>query len=403
MMESRYIFISVSLLGLVVGGLAASGCQVLPDKGISGPASEVVVNGFNVPPRLRYGATPCACIGAPFIGEHLGTHGYYFRTAEKNGIAYTLRGGHIDTMHVRIAADWTAYLAAKSYRRLMRGDRSFSYKLLADRSRHTVHISYPENWQSLSQEQRSETAREVALALGPYLAYSMVSWHEIITWYGFHSVGVIRESHSAFSWEDSYSNLLGAIIAARALRDTEHPYNKAMTIALDEEMRTLGVQPAAVARRASQSVKGKWYTGSIGPLVSMRRRNPDIGIDDGFVTPVLALDPPAGATPVSYPAPTLDGLSKYGFWAFVEIEPHEWERGKIFRIVYPNGHGKRIYPTAHFPAIMDHIRQEAAARYGPDMVYNPLAPTAQNPLAQSNPILTGVPRHPKPEEQRSDQ
>jgi hypothetical protein len=402
-MERRYMFVSLSLLGLVVGGLAAGGCQVLPDKGISSPASEVVVNGFNVPPRLRYGATPCACIGAPFIGQNLGRHGYYFRLSEKNGIAYTSRGGHIDTMHLRIAADWTAYLAAKSYRHLMRGDRSFSYKLLADRSRHTVHISYPEDWQSLSQEQHDEIAREVALAMGPYLAYTMVSWHEIITWYGFHSVGIIRESHSAFSWEDSYSNLLGTVIAARALRDMKHPYDEAVSIALDEEMRKLGIQPAAVARQASQSVKGKWYTGVVGPLVSMKKRNPDIGIDDGLVTPVLALDLPAGAVPASYPAPTLDGLSKYGFWAFVEIEPHEWERGRVLRIVYPNGGGKRIYPAAHFAAIIDHIRQEVIAKYGPDMVNNPLASAAQTAHAQSIPFSPETPMPERPEQQRSGQ
>jgi len=384
-MESRQVFGKLLLLGFMLG-FAAAGCQVLPDRGMSGPASEVVVSGFNVPPRLRYGATPCACIGAPFIGENLGKHGYYFRTAEKNGIAYTRRGGHIDTMHLRIAADWTAYLAAKSYRHLMRGDQSFSYKLLADRSRHTVHISYPENWQSMPQEQRREAAREVALTMGPYLAYSMVSWHEIITWYGFHSVGVIRESHSAFSWEDSYSNLLGAVVAARALRDTQRSYNEAVTIALDEEMRELGVQPAAVARQASESVRGTWYTGVVGPLMSMRRRNPDIGVDDGLVTPVLALDLPAGAEPASYPAPTLETIAKYGFWAFVEIEPHEWERRKVLRIVYPNGKGKRVYPTAHFAPIMAHIQQEAAAKYGLDMVSNPAPSTTQSRLAQSKPI-----------------
>jgi len=375
---------------------------VLPDRGLSRPASEVVINGFNVPPRLRYGATPCACFGAPFIGQKLGTHGYYFRLSEKNGIAYTSRGGHVDTMHLRIATDWTAYLAAKSYRNLMRGEQSFSYKLLADRSRHTVHISYPENWRSLPQEQRSKTAREVALAMAPYLAYSMVSWHEIITWYGFHSVGIVRESHSAFSWEDSYSNLLGTVIASQALRDTEHSYDEAVSIALDEEMRKLGIQPADVARQASQSVKGTWYTGVIGPLMSMKKRNLDIGVDDGLVTPVLPLDLPAGAAPASYPAPTLDSLSKYGFRAFVAIEPHEWERGKVFRVVYPNGGGKRIYPTAHFAAIMDDIRQEAIAKYGPDMVDNPLASSAQAAHAQSKPSFTGTPV-PRPKPPRSSQ
>ncbi len=381
-MASRHISTGLLLLSLMALELAATGCQVLPDKGMSEPASEVVVTGFNVPPRLRRGVTPCASRGAPFLGENLGKHGYYFRTSEKNGIAYTTRGGHIDTMHVRIAADWTAYLAARSYRHLMHGDDSFSYGLIADRSRHTVHISYPENWQNLPQEQRAEVAREVALAMGPYLTYNMVSWHEIITWYGFRSVGVIRESHSAFSWEDSYSNILGVIIAAKALRDTEHPYNEAVTIAIDEEMHKLGVQPAAVARKASESVRGTWYSG-VGLLTSMKRRNADIGVDDGFVTPALPLAPPAGVEPASYPAPTLDALSKYGFSAFVEIEPHEWERGKVLRIVYPNGKGKRIYPATDFAPIIAQIDREVAKKYGPAMAHNPASPSSPSQLSPS--------------------
>ena len=369
-MEKAYISARLPLVGLIVLGIAGGGCQVLPDKGLTGPADDTVSGGFLSPPRLRYGATACAIPRAPFIGGDLGEHGYHFRLAEKNGIAYTCRGGHIDTMHVRIAADWTAFLAARSYQHLVRGDRSFSYKMLADRSRHYVQISYPANWQSLPQERRRAIVREVALVMGPYLAYTMVTWHEILTWHGFRSVGLVGEYQSAFSWEDGYSNLLGTIVAARALRDTQHSYNEAMTIALDDEMRKLGVQPADMCERASKSVKGKWYTGSTGMFLRIRKRNLDIGCDDGFVTPSLVPDVPGctGAVPASYPAPTLDILWTYGFSASVETEPHEWEKGKILRIVYPQGHGTRIRPADHFAPIMAHIRQDAARKYGAEYI-----------------------------------
>ena len=56
--------------------------------------------------------------------------------------------------------------------------------------------------------------------MGPYMAYTMVTWHEILTWFGYKSVGIVPEYHSSFSWEDTYSNLLGTVLAARALRDT---------------------------------------------------------------------------------------------------------------------------------------------------------------------------------------
>jgi hypothetical protein len=257
----------------------------------------------------------------------------------------------------------------------MRGEHAFSYKLLVDRSRNHVRISYPENWPSLSQEERSRIAREVALAMGPYLTFTMTTWHEIMTWYGFQVIGLPTEYASAFSWEDSYSNLLGTRLAAKALRDTDHSYNEAMKIVLDEEMAKLGVQPAKVSKQASESVHGSWYTGRVSGFVNLKRRNFDIGLDDGLVTPVLLPNVPGceGAEPISYPVPTLEVPAQYGFTVEVEIEPREGEKNKVLRIVYPDKKGKRIIPTEHFPTIMAQIRKEAEAKYGPEMVADPVA------------------------------
>jgi hypothetical protein len=358
---------------LVLLAIGAAGCGVIPDKGLKAPASEVVVDGMNFGPRIRYGAYPSSIIGTPWIGSKLGSHSYYFSPAEKNGIAYTCRGGHIDTMHLRIAADWTAYLAGESYKHIMNGDEAFTYKLAVDRSRHTLHISYPANWQSLPTEEQSRIAREASLIMAPYMTFTMVSWHEMITWYGFKCIGLPTEYASAFSWEDSYSNLVGTELGVRALRDAEHPYNEAMKIAFDEEMAKLGVQPAKVSKQASESVRGTWYTGRVSMFVDMRKRNFDIGLGDGLVTPTLIPNVPGceGAKPMSFPAPTLKALSQYGFAATVEIEPRVWERNKLLRIVYPNKEGKRIFPEEHFPRIMAQIRKEAEAKYGPEMVADP--------------------------------
>lgn len=372
MKERKYALGMLSLLGLLAL-LGSSGCQVFPDKGLSCQANEVVEKGFNFGPRIRYGAYPSSIIGTPWLGREMGTHGYYFRLSEKNGIAYTCRGGHIDTMHLRIAADWTAYLAAKSYHHLMHGDESFSYKLLVDRSREYVYITYPDNWEDLPEQRRREIAREVSLTMAPYMTFTMVTWHEILTWYGFKCIGLPAEFPSAFSWEDSYSNLLGTVLAVRALRDTDHSFNKAMEIALENEMEKLGIQSAAVSKQASESVRGDWYDGIISMFVDMRRRNFDIGLDDGTVTPTLIPNVPEcpDPEPVSCPVPTLDALADYGFSARVEIEPHEWERGKILRIVHEDKRAKRIEPAIHFAPIMAQIRREAEAMYGPEMVADP--------------------------------
>jgi hypothetical protein len=360
-------------LSLLMLGILGSGCLPMSDRASTGPASEVVARGFTLPPRLRYGYSPTLVfMGKQFIGPNVGTHGYYYRRSEGNGVVYTCRGGHLDVSHLRISADWTAYLAARSYKHLMQGDPSFTFRMIADRSPHHVQFTYPPDWSSLSPEQRDRTAREVALTLGPYLAYTMVTWHEIHTWYGYKSTGIVPEFHSSFSWEDTYSNLLGAVLAAQALRDTEHTYNQAMTILLDRELQALGVQPVAIARKASASVQGQWYSGSIGTFINMKKRGLDIGQDTGYVLPIRVPEVPGceGAEPAAYPAPTLKALAHYGFSAVLEIEPHEWEKNKILRIAYPNGGGKRIVPDAHFTLIMNQIRQEAAARYGPTYAAN---------------------------------
>jgi len=323
-------------------------------------------------PRLRPGCYPCSSVGAPFVNpEKLGRHGYRFSLSEKNGIIYTCRGGHIDLAHLRIAADWTRYLTKKSFRHLMAGDVEFSYKLMVDHSRHYVELSYPPDWVERSEAEREAVAREISLALGPMLAYDLTNWHEILTWFGYKCVGLPTAFASAFSWEDSYSNLLGTIVAARALRDEEHSYNEALTLALDEEIERLGPLPADVARKATDQVEGEWFSGPIMMLIDIKKRNLDIGVDDGMVTPTLLPTVAAcdDVTPASHPAPSLDVLETHGFSARLTVEPHEWEAGAILAVAYAEGQprGKRIDMATQLPRIMDYIKQDAIERYGPDV------------------------------------
>lgn len=355
----------LDLLGVFIATFTVAGCGILPDAVTTGTADKAIYRGFLSRPRIRYGTYPCAIVGTPLCGPKLGTHAYYWSPFEKDGIAYACSAGQVDIIHLRIAADWTAYLAAESYRHLMRGDTHFSYKLLVDRSRNFVQISYPKGWASLPRKTRSSIAREMALAMGPYLTFTTVTWHEILTWYGFKCIGLPVEFASAFSWEDSYSNLLGTIIAVRALHDTRHSYNKAVEIAINDEMRKLGIQPARTVKEASEAVRGKWFTGNLAIFVDMKKRNFDIGLDDGFITPTVVpgVARCPGAQPVSYPVPDLSVLQEYGFSVTMEIEPHEWEKNKILRIVHQK---KRINPQLHFAQIMDDMRRQAAARYGPE-------------------------------------
>jgi hypothetical protein len=326
-------------------------------------------------PRIRMSCYASASVGTVWAdSDNLGTHGYRSGRKEKNGILYTCRGGHIDVPHVRKAADWTAYLAQKTLTRLKRNDTIFSFKLW-EPSRYYVTLDYPPGWERLPEAEKDRIAREISIPLGQYLAFNALTWHEILTWFGYRPTPWYPEFPSAFSWEDTFSNLLGTRLAVRAMRDTQRSYDEAMTVALDEELRWLGAQPKDVARRAAKAVHGTWYTGEFLFLVDIRMRNLDIGLDDGVVTALVVPDLPEcpDPEPQSYPVPNLDFLSEYGFSAKFEIEPREWEKGKILRIIYPErkDRRRRLQPAIHFAAIMEYIRQDAARRFGAAMYLEP--------------------------------
>jgi len=320
-------------------------------------------------PRLRFGCYPTSTVGTTFLDpKDLGAHGYRSNSSEKNGIVYTCKAGHVDITHLRIAADWTAFLTRKSFECLMESNKEFSFKFKPEPSRYFVRITYGENWEIVPRKFKEPVAREVSLAIGQYLAYTATTWHEILTWFDYKCIAFFPEYPSAFSWEDSFSNLLGTYIAAQAIRDTKHKFDEAMTFAIDRELEKLDVQSSHTARLASKKVRGKWYSGRLLYFVDMKKRNFDIGLDDGFATPTLVpgLSKCRGVEPQPYPAPNLDSLSRYGFSIHLEIEPVVWEKNKILRIVYPYAgkRKKRLEPAIHFARIMNYIRKDAAKKYG---------------------------------------
>jgi hypothetical protein len=309
-------------------------------------------------PRPRLAGYPASTVGSRFLDANgLGRHSYGLSFPENAGMAYTCRGGHIDIDHLRIAADYTKYLSEKTYPRLLKGDKKFTFALNVDPSKYFVKLDYPDNWEYLPKEDREKISKEVSIEIGEYLTFTMVNWHEILTWYGFRSVGFFPEFPSAFSWEDVYSNLLGTRLAAQAIKDTSRRYDEAMTILIKNELETLGVQSAATSRNASEKMRGKWFSGIALP--DIKERNMDIGLDDGFVTPTLVPDVCPDAKPQSYPAPTLDSFHKYGFSITLEVEPRIWEQHGILKAVYPKGDGTRIKLPEHFPLIIDNMREKA--------------------------------------------
>ncbi len=318
-------------------------------------------------PRARIACYPSSTMGVRYPDPlHLGPHSYTFSPWERNGIVYTCRGGHIDVTHLRKACDWTAYLAYHMEQALLNDKTGFSYRM-HEPSKYRVQFGYPRGWTSLPRQMRERIAADVAVQIAEYCTYNGMVWHEMLTWFGYKAAGFYPEYPSAFSWEDIYSNLLGCRLAVEALRDPGRDYNEAITAQIEQEFQKLGVQPKPAAWQAGQAVRDQWFVGDF-LFCDMVKRNFDIGLDDGFVTPwvVPEIGGCGNETPATYPAPDLSILGGYGFSVKFEIEPREWERTEILRIVFPFGWGQasRIEPAKHFGPIMDCIRAQAIRRYG---------------------------------------
>lgn len=323
----------------------------------------ILANGCGLhPPRTRWGTLPTPPPGPRFCEpDKLGGHSYGQNLFEKNGIVYTCRAGHIDITHVRCGADHTRYLIDKVHNALMEKDTEFTFSVSLEHSRHRVKFAYPDYWDRLSNKKKEQIAKRIAFELGPYLAYNALLWHEILTWYGVHFIGVEPEFNSSFSWEDIYSNLLGTKVAVEALKDTKHTYNKAVTLAMKRNLTELGVRSKSTAIEASEKMRGEWYTGILA--VDTLRKNMDIGLDDGYVSPVIVPGICTGTRPKPLAIPAIRYLPIYSFSMKYEIYPKEWEKGRILSAIYPDGNGEVVEPERHFARLMFHIKRQAVNEY----------------------------------------
>jgi hypothetical protein len=308
-------------------------------------------------PRARIGHLPTATFGISFPDpNHLGTHAYGLNFySEKSGIVYTCKGGHIDLDHIRGNADNTRYLIKLIRKTLSQQRRDFSFNLTGEMSTHKIHLTYPGNWDR--RPDKDKIIDEIAFATAPYLSFEATTWHEILTWFGVHFALLEPEFNSAFSWEDSYSNLIGTQIGVEAVKDAGHNFDQAVTIAIYKKLKELGIQPRSTAIAASDKVRGDWYTGNLVP--DMKMRNFDIGLD-GSVTPTLVpgVDD-CNDPPLTLPVPTLATLRRYGFSMTYEIKPNYiLEQGRIFKAAG----SKRIFPEKQFPVLIEYMKKESRKR-----------------------------------------
>ena len=203
------------------------------------------------------------------------------------------------------------------------------------------------------------------------MAHTSLIWHEILTWYGFSSAAIFPENISAFSWEDPYSDVLGTYLGATALSNGNGTYEENVAQLIDRTLKELDVQSAEVARKAAAKVKGEWFEGGYYFFVKMKKRNFDVGLDDGIVTPWLVPGTCPGTVPLGCPSPNpACVLDEHGFKMRLEVTPMVFEKSKIYK---PIGlkRSERVKPTIHFPMIMESIREAAQRREGGDIDVSP--------------------------------
>lgn len=338
--------------------------QMIKIIGLSAAAAVLfILNGCSLDgqPRARLGSYATSTPGTRFLGpKDLGHHSYNNLWSENNGIIYTCRGGHIDIAHLRIGADYTRYLYNLTYKKLSNERTDFTFKLNVEPSIYHVTLTYPDSWKTLSKDERERRIYQLSFELSQYFAFTMTTWHELLTFYGYKCMAVLPEEPSAFSWEDIYSNLLGIRLGIQAAQCKGDVYDEAITNLLQKELEKLQIQSAHTAWYASEKMRGQWFEGIV--LVRMIQRNMDIGLDDGFVTPILVPGICQDAAPLSYPVPKLDLLKRFGFIMHFEVEPAEFEKGSLLRIIYPDGGGKRIRFPEDLEKIMAFTRNEAVNR-----------------------------------------
>jgi hypothetical protein len=306
-------------------------------------------------PRGRWGWTPEVQPGDP---DRLGTHSYNLGGSEGFGIFYTLRGGSIDLDHVRGTADLARWTYVRAYATLRKGGHSFTVSPSFEWTTNKIQITYPAHWKTLPEAEKDRIAHDAALIIAPAVAYNSMIWHEMLTWKGTHFMLFEPEFTSAFSWDDLYSDLTGALLATQAVKDGHvavGDYDKAMTTLIEKEFQQLQVVPKQKAIEITASVKGSWYGGG-----KLMKRNMDTGLDDGFVTPSI-IPGYTDEKPISKKMPTLDGMDALGIKVTYTVSSAYFENGKLKKIAGTKGN---VEPFRDYPTIMKNIEQEAVEKYG---------------------------------------
>jgi hypothetical protein len=278
-------------------------------------------------PTERFGTLPTPWTGFFLRNEILdvgdqGQHNYQTHSGESKGIGYTCDIGFIDLDHVRDGIDRTAYLYSVFLQALRLQQPEVSFASYDGAARYRVHFTRP-----LTTDELYSKTPEIALGLAQRYAFLVLTWHEVLTWFGYRTVFLFPEQVSAFTYEDTVSNLIGTQVAATALTMPDIPFDQAATRALAQKLDALHLQSRNTTFDAMDKVKDLWWDShSAWPFNHfVLRRDIDIGLNGQPIIPWLVPDVPAcpAATPLPLKPFKMSALDEGAFTGFDDgyIEP----------------------------------------------------------------------------------
>lgn len=298
-----------------------------------------------------------------------GSHAQELLVDEKNGLLYTCHGGFIDTAHLRDYADWMLFFTGWVARHLETGGE---IELASEGGSRRVVLEPVPGWLI-----RRERVRALSLTIAEWIVFRLSVWHEIATWYGWSAIQLFPERASAFSPEDLYSNLLGIKVARSIIEvggaSSEDEYNRNVDRWMAEVLRRLGGLPSEAGVEIAKALDGHWWDSSKrlpDPRLVMRRNmdfstelHPWRGIDSSSerARELLAEACADGQDPFVLGNPERIRDQRLSELARFEIDVDE----ELARLLLPRS-GSRIITQDDFPALIERIRAESEAEFGPD-------------------------------------
>jgi hypothetical protein len=217
-------------------------------------------------PTTRVGSLPFPGPSTLFKAvspEALGTHSYTRPRGDEasRGTVYTCRAGFLDLAHIRFTVDWTRYVRDRVRAALRSGSERLVIEGMDDTTYEVV-FRLPMAWSGLDGAARDAASADAALRVAQRVALLIGTWHEILTYSGYKSTGILSEERSAFTYDDIASHVVGLQVADVALARLDVSYDRAVTEALDVRLRKLGVVDGDCLHEAIEIVRGTWWEGN---------------------------------------------------------------------------------------------------------------------------------------------